>query len=49
MPCMELFDKQSEDYKKKSLDPDNLIVSFEAGSVSPWQKYISEKGLFWIR
>ena len=45
IPCQELFDKQSRDYKKKILDPDNLIVSIEAGSVNSWKKYLSEKDL----
>ena len=42
VPCQELFDKQSEDYKSKILDKDSLIVSIEAGSVSSWYKYIRD-------
>ena len=45
MPCMELFDKQSEDYKKDLLEEDSLVVTLEAGSTSSWQKYIKDKGL----
>ena len=45
MPCMELFDKQSEDYKKDLLEEDSLVVTLEAGSISSWQKYIKDKGL----
>ncbi len=45
IPCQELFDKQSEDYKRKILDPNNLKVSIEAGSVNSWKKYLSEKDL----
>ena len=45
MPCMELFDKQSEDYKKDLLEQDSLIVTLEAGSITHWQKYIKNKGL----
>ena len=45
MPCQELFDKQSEEYKKKILDPDNIIVSIEAGSVASWKKYTEKKGI----
>jgi transketolase len=45
MPCMELFDKQSEEYKKNLLEEDSLIVTLEAGSISSWQKYIKNKGL----
>ena len=42
MPCQELFDKQSKEYKDKILDSDNLIVSIEAGSVSCWYKYLKK-------
>jgi transketolase len=45
MPCMELFDQQSEDYKKEVLEDDSLIVSLEAGSIMSWQKYIKNKGI----
>ena len=38
MPCMEIFDKQSKDYKKDILEEDSLIVTLEAGSISSWQK-----------
>ncbi len=44
MPCMELFDKQSEDYRKDILEENSLIVTLEAGSVLSWQKYIKNKG-----
>jgi transketolase len=39
MPCQELFDKQSEDYKEKILEKNSLIITIEAGSIMPWQKY----------
>ena len=42
MPCQELFDQQSEDYKNKILEKDNLIVSVEAGTVSCWHKYLKQ-------
>ena len=45
MPCMEIFDKQSKDYKKDILEEDSLIVTLEAGSISSWQKYIKHKGI----
>ena len=45
MPCMELFDKQSEKYKEDLLDHDSLVVTLEAGSITSWQKYIKNKGL----
>ncbi len=40
MPCMELFDRQSEDYRKDILDEGSLIVTLEAGSIMSWQKYL---------
>ncbi len=45
MPCMELFDKQPEDYRKDILEENSLIVTIEAGSVMSWQKYTKDKGL----
>ena len=45
MPCQELFDKQSDDYKKDILDQDSLIVTIEAGCISSWKKYSGEKGI----
>jgi transketolase len=45
MPCMELFDKQSEEYKKDLIEEDSLVVTLEAGSILSWQKYIKNKGL----
>ena len=44
MPCMELFDKQPEDYQKDILEENSLIITIEAGSVMSWQKYIKNKG-----
>ena len=45
MPCMELFDKQSESYQKDILEENSLIVTLEAGSVMSWQKYIQRNGV----
>ncbi len=45
MPCQELFDKQSNDFKKDILDEDSLIVTIEAGNVSSWKKYLGKKGI----
>ena len=44
MPCMELFDKQPEDYRKDILEENSLIITLEAGSIMSWQKYIKDKG-----
>ena len=45
MPCMELFDKQPEEYQKDILEENSLIITIEAGSIMSWQKYIKNKGL----
>jgi len=45
MPCMELFDKQSEKFKNDLIEKDSLVVTLEAGSITSWQKYIKNKGL----
>jgi len=45
MPCQELFDKQPDEYKKKILENDSLIITLEAGNVTSWKKYITNKGL----
>ena len=45
MPCMELFEKQSEKYKEDLIEKDSLVVTLEAGSITSWQKYIKNRGL----
>ena len=45
MPCQELFDKQSDEYKKDILDEESLIVTIEAGNISSWKKYSGNKGV----
>jgi len=45
MPCMELFDKQSIDYRNEILEINSLIVTLEAGSIMSWQKYTGQKVL----
>ena len=44
MPCMELFEKQSINYKKEIFEENSLVFTFEAGSVSSWQKYSGDRG-----
>ncbi len=39
MPCQELFDAQSSEYKNKVLNKNLPIVSIEAGSKNGWEKY----------
>ncbi len=45
MPCMELFDKQPDNYQKDIIEQNSLIVTLEAGSIMSWQKYVKNKGL----
>ena len=40
MPCMELFDKQSN---SKDILKKTHYIALEAGSVMSWQKYIENK------
>jgi transketolase len=44
MPCQELFDKQSKDYKEKILEKSSVKISIEASGVSGWEKYIGQDG-----
>ncbi|MGX7952441.1 transketolase [Tsuneonella sp. HG249] len=39
MPCMELFEAQSDGYKADLLPADALKVSFEAGATMGWERY----------
>ncbi len=45
MPCQELFDQQSENYKNKILTETDLIVSIEASETGYWKKYTGINGL----
>jgi len=46
-PCLELFDKQSIEYKKEIWGSEKTVkVAIEAGSDMGWYKYIGTKGLF---
>jgi len=44
MPCQELFDKQSKEYKEKILEENSVKISIEASSISGWEKYVGQKG-----
>ena len=44
MPCQELFNNQSKEYKEKILENDSLIITIEAGGISSWSKYIGNNG-----
>ena len=44
MPCQELFDKQSKEYKEKILKKNSLKISIEASSIFGWEKYVGQNG-----
>ena len=44
MPCLELFEEQSIEYKEKILEKDSIIITIEAGTISCWSKYLGKKG-----
>ena len=45
MPCHELFDQQSKEYKNKILGETSLIASIEASETNFWKKYTGTDGL----
>ena len=45
MPCQELFDLQSEDYKNKILAETDLVISIEASETGYWKRYTGINGL----
>lgn len=45
-PCLDIFDKQDQEYKDKVLRKDTVRVAIEAASSMGWHKYIGENGLF---
>lgn len=45
MPCWELFEEQSQEYKDSVLLPEvKARVSVEAGSTFGWEKWVGDKG-----
>ena len=45
MPCQDLFDQQSESYKRKILGESKNKISIEAASTDCWRKYVGTDGL----
>ena len=45
MPCQELFDKQSKEYKEKIIEKNSIKISIEAGSIFGWEKYVGSEGI----
>jgi transketolase len=47
MPCWELFEKQSKEYRESVIPPDvKARVGIEAGVELGWHKWLGEKGIF---
>jgi len=47
MPCWELFEKQSQEYKDSVLPPSvKARVGVEAGIEQGWSKWLGDKGIF---
>ena len=46
MPCSELFDAQSDEYKSQLFGTDDILrVSIEAGTTFGWERYTGLNGL----
>mgnify|MGYP003765979365 CR=1 FL=1 len=45
IPSFELFDRQSAEYRRKTLGVGTLRVSIEAASTFGWERYVGEDGL----
>ena len=45
MPCQELFNKQSTEYKEKIIEKNSIKISIEAGSINGWEKYVGPEGV----
>ena len=44
MPCQELFNKQSKEYRDKIIEKNSLKISIEASSIHGWEKYVGSEG-----
>ncbi len=45
VPCYDLFQSQSEDYKNKTLGEDTFKISIEASTKSGWKSLVGEDGV----
>jgi transketolase len=45
MPCLELFDRQPQEFRRAILAPDTLRVSVEAAATYGWDRYVGPDGL----
>lgn len=46
MPCMELFEKQPQNYKDSLLKGPGLKIAVEAAIAGVWHKYLGDNGIF---
>ena len=46
VPCFELFDKQSAEYRKKTIGDAPLKIAIEAGIRQGWDRFIGTDGIF---
>jgi transketolase len=46
VPCVELFDKQSDDYRKRTIGNAKIKVAIEAGIRQGWDHLIGTDGIF---
>ena len=46
MTCLEIFEEQKKEYRKKVIDPDLPLVVIEAGVEQSWGRYLGRKGQF---
>jgi len=44
MPCQELFDKQSKEYRERVIEKNSKKISIEASSIFGWEKYVGSEG-----
>ena len=45
MPCLDLFENQTEIYKNKIINENSFKISIEASSQSGWKKIVGKKGV----
>ena len=45
VPCMDIFDLQTNAYKNKILNETKFKISIEAGSTDSWKKYVGDYGM----
>jgi len=45
MPCLELFDRQTPEFRRSILAPETLRVSIEAAATYGWDRYVGPDGL----